>query len=93
MKTAYELAMERLSKASPSVTLTPAQKGRIAELESEYKARLADKELALKAQMAKFAEAGDADNYSQLERQLVIDRRKLQEELEARKEQIRQGKT
>ena len=34
MKSAYELAMERLNKVAPTVKLTEEQKERIAELES-----------------------------------------------------------
>ena len=57
MKSAYELAMERLSKESPSIKLTAAQKREIAELESKYKAKAAERELGLGDAMT--AAAGD----------------------------------
>ena len=45
MKSAYELAMERLEKSAPTLTLTDAQKAQMAEVDSTYKARIAEKEL------------------------------------------------
>ena len=43
MKSAYELAMERLEKASPSISLTKDQKKEIAEVDSVYRAKIAEK--------------------------------------------------
>ena len=45
MKTAYELAMERLKKTAPVMKLTAPQKKEIAELESKCKAKIAEREL------------------------------------------------
>src|SRR5215469_11759516 len=44
MKSAYELAMERLQKTSPSASLTDKQKQELAELDSKYQAKIAEKE-------------------------------------------------
>ncbi len=41
MKSAYELAMERLKKAAPTVKLSAAQKKDLAELDSQYTAKIA----------------------------------------------------
>ena len=60
MKTAYELAMERLGKTSPTVKLTNEQKKEIAELESKYAAKLAERELFLKGEIVKAIDKGDA---------------------------------
>ncbi len=92
MKTAYELAMERLNRAAPLTPLTEEQKREIAELESRYKARIAEREITLQQQIATARAAGDWAKAAELEQQLVQERRKLQEELEAKKEKIRQGK-
>ena len=43
MKSAYELAMERLEKKAPSVALTDEQKQQIAEIDSTFKARIAER--------------------------------------------------
>ncbi len=48
MKSAYELAMERLEKQSPTRQLTEAQKAAIAEIETATKAKIAEQELFLK---------------------------------------------
>jgi len=93
MKSAYELAMERLSKGSPTVKLTDAQKKRLADLDSRYAARIAERELGLKDEMAAAAGAGESEKFEQLEKQLVHERKKLQAELEAKKEEVRQAKS
>ena len=48
MKSAYELAMERLAQSQPIVMLTDDQKKKLAEIESTFEARIAEKELFLK---------------------------------------------
>lgn len=92
MKSAYELAMERLSKNSPTVTLSDAQKAELAELESRYAARIAERELLLEGEMRKAREQGDAEALDQLTRQLASDRKSLRAELEAKKEGVRTQK-
>ena len=93
MKSAYELAMERLNKTSPTVKLTAAQKKELAELDSKYAAKIAEREIASKSEMDKAAEAGDAEKLEQIQRQLSDDRKKMQSELEDKKERARQGKS
>ena len=92
MKSAYELAMERLAKSAPPVKLTAEQKRRLAELEGEYKAKFADREIFLHGQIAKERDKGEDEAVGQLERQLQSDRKSIQAELEAQKEKVRQGK-
>ena len=91
MKSAYELAMERLNKTSPSAKLTDAQKEQIAELDSRYKAKIAEREIALKGEMDQATAAGDADKLEMLQQQLVKERKKLQAELEEKKDAVRRG--
>jgi len=90
MKSAYELAMERLNKTAPTVQLSSAQKKEIAELESQYAAKIAAREIALKGEMAKVAD--DFEKEIALRDQLTTDRKKLQVELEEKKERVRQGR-
>jgi hypothetical protein len=92
MKSAYELAMERLNKTSPTVKLTAAQKKELADLDSKYAAKVAEREIALKGEMDKAAATGDEESLQQLQRQLADDKRKLQSELEDKKDRIRQPK-
>jgi hypothetical protein len=89
MKSAYELAMERLEKRAPSVALTTEQKAEIAEIESTFKARIAERELFLKDQIAKAQNAGNLEEAESLQKQLTIDIRRLQEDAEAKKEKLR----
>ena len=42
MKSAYQLAMERLEKSSPSMKLSEGKKRELADIESTYKARIAE---------------------------------------------------
>jgi hypothetical protein len=88
MKSAYELAMERLNKTAPAVKLSDARKKKLAELDSEYAAKIAAREIALKGEIAA---ADDVEKESALRDQLATDRKKLQAELEDKKERVRQG--
>jgi len=92
MKTAYELAMERLSKSAPSPRLTDGQKKHLAELDSKYAAKIAEREIALTEEISKARAAGDFEKLEQYQQQLVNERRALQAEREEKKEQVRQGK-
>ena len=89
MKSAYELAMERLQKTSPSLSLTDEQKKELAEIDSKYQAKIAEKELFLKDQIRKAQTEGKADEIDSLQKQLASETRRLQEECEARKEKRR----
>jgi hypothetical protein len=90
MKSSYELAMERLNKAAPASKLTPAQKAQLAELDSVYAAKIAEREIALNSEIARAAD--DVEKEESFREQLVAERRKLQAELEEKKEQIRSAK-
>jgi hypothetical protein len=89
MKSAYELAMERLQKTSPSLSLTDEQKKELAEIDSKYQAKIAEKELFLKDQIRKAQTEGKADEIDSLQKQLASETRRLREECEARKEKRR----
>ena len=89
MKSAYELAMERLGKASPTVKLTAEQKKEIAELESKCAAKIAERELFLKGEIVKAIDKGDAAAVEQLEKQLLSDRKTLRADCEEKKEKVR----
>ena len=93
MKTAYELAMERLNKSAPSPRLTSEQKQQLADLDSKYAAKIAEREIALTEDINKAATGGDFEKVEQWQQQLVNERKALQIEREERKERVRQGKT
>jgi hypothetical protein len=92
MKSSYELAMERLNKVSPTVKLSDVQKQRLAELDAQCKAKIADREILIKGQMHKALSSGEDETLDQLEKQLASDRRTIQAEFDEKKEKVRQGK-
>jgi hypothetical protein len=83
--------MERLNKSSPGQKLTDKQKAELAELDSRYKAKLAEREIFLKDEITKAVAKGDFESIDQLEKQLVSDRKSLAAELEEKKEKVRQA--
>jgi hypothetical protein len=89
MKSAYELAMERLEKASPSISLTEEQKTQIAEIDSVYRAKIAEREVFLRDQIRKAQIAGKLEEVQSLGKQLASEIRRFQEECEAKKEKLR----
>lgn len=91
MKSAYELAMERLNKTSPTIKLTDKQKQDLAEIDSKYAAKIAERELFVRDELRKASEKGDFEAMEQLEKQLVSDRKSLEAEKEEKKEKVRQS--
>ncbi len=86
MKSAYELAMERLEKASgPTKKLTDEQKARIAEIEKKYEAKIAEQNLAYESQLAG---AGSPEEVDKLRRELAERLTSLEAERDKRKDAI-----
>ena len=88
MKSAYELAMSRLEKSEPTVALTAEQKARIAEVDSEIAAKIAEKKIFLEGQMA----TASPEEREEIRRQLVSELARLEEKREREKEKIRSAK-
>jgi hypothetical protein len=91
MKSAYELAMERLAASDPeaSAPLTDAQKSELAEIERRHRARRAEREVFLGARLAEAEAAGKFEDVEQIRRQLVSERAVIEEECEAEKDRVR----
>ena len=81
--------MERLEKAAPSISLTEDQKNEIAEVDSVYRAKIAEREVFLKDQIRQAQIAGNLEEMQSFEKQLGSETRRLQEECEAKKEKLR----
>jgi len=92
MKTAYELAMERLQKASPTLKLSAQQKKEIAELDSKCAAKIAERELFIRGEIVKAVDKNDMEAVEQLEKQLVSDRKSLQSDVEEKKAKVREAR-
>ena len=91
MKSAYEKALERFGQLKIE-KLTNEQKQQMAELDILYKSKLAERELMLENEKNKAIEAGDFEKYQQVEAQLISERKRIKEELEIKKEEIRCNK-
>jgi ATP-dependent protease ClpP protease subunit len=91
MKSAYELAMEKLQKESPAQTLSEEKKAEIAELDNLYQSKLAEREVFLGGKIEEAKLAGDLEAHQQLERELTSDRKTIVAELEEKKEAVRNG--
>lgn len=89
MKSSYELAMERLNKTSTPAKLTDEQKKALAELDSLYAAKIAERELILQGDADKAASAGDYEAMEKARQQLAAERHRLRGELEEKKEKVR----
>ena len=89
MKSAYELAMEKLQKESPDQTLSEEKKSELAELDNLYKSKLAEREVFLGGKIAEAEATGDFEALEQLQRELASDKKTLEAELEEKKETIR----
>jgi phage shock protein A len=89
MKSAYELIRERLEKESPAAPISEAQKKALAEADSEFAAKIAERKLFLEGLIAKAV--GDYSEVDKLRTQLISEIARLEEEREIRKEKIRRN--
>ena len=92
MKSAYELAMERLEKEAPVAPLTDEQKAEIAAIDEKFKAKIAEREVFLKGEIAKAEAAANFQEIAELEEQLARDLKRLQDNCESEKEKVREQK-
>ena len=91
MKSAYELAMERLAKSDPTAgkKLAAEQKGRLAEIDRVYQGKLAEREIFLRQKLdAALAEA-NADEAEQIRQQIAAEKTRLEEERDDEKDRVR----
>ena len=91
MKSAYELAMDRLKATEPetSTKLTAEQKKQLAEVDTRYKAKLAEREILLQQQITAARMEGQAEEYEKLREQLRRERTRLAEDCEDEKNRVR----
>jgi hypothetical protein len=91
MKSAYELAMERLQQEDPASAqpLTDEQKEALAEVNAKFRARKAEREVFLQKQILEARNKRDLKELDMLETQLRNERLRLDDECEAAKNKIR----
>jgi hypothetical protein len=94
MKSAYELAMERLSKSDPSSgrPLTPEMRAKLADIDRVYLGRIAERDIFLKQQLEQALSGPKAEEVDKIRQQIASERARLEEERESEKERVRGGK-
>ena len=92
MKSAYELAMERLEqREGKRAALTDAQKAQISEIESQLKAKIAELEIMMEKNLAEARGAGDQEKIALLQRAKADEIEKARRRAESDKEKVRGG--
>ena len=94
MKSAYELAMERLQADDPegAPPLSDAQKSQLQEIEQKTRAKIAEREVFLAKQLKDAKAQRDGEAVQQIEKQLRNERARLEDEMERAKEKVRAGR-
>lgn len=88
MKSAYELAMERLEKDNPSgPTLTDEQRQELAEIGSKYESKIAEARILAESKLKKATHMGEVQ---EIEASLQTDIRRLEAERDEKKNEVRQ---
>jgi hypothetical protein len=77
--------MERLEKKAPTKKLTEKQKARIAEINSLYGSKIAERETFLQGEIVKEKVKGDSTAVAQIQDQLAREVRRLHIEWEEKK--------
>lgn len=90
MKSAYELAMERLGDSGAS-NLSDAQKAELGEIDEKYRAKVAEREVFLNGLIAEATAQANYIEIAQIKEQLARETAKFREQCEAEKEKVRSG--
>lgn len=89
MKSAYEIAMSRFGNQEPTLKLSAEQKASLAEIDSLYQAKIAERETFLQVKVKDSQESGDSHLAQVLRDELVRDVSGLRKEWDEKKESLR----
>lgn len=89
MKSAYELAMERIG--GDEKPLTAEQKERIADVDAKYKAKIAERRIFLEKAIQDVLAQEKTEEAEELRSQLVQETAKLEAKSEEEKDRIRES--
>ena len=89
MKSAYELAMERMG--GDEKPLTAEQKERIADVDAKYKAKIAERRIFLEKAIQDVHAQEKTEEAEELRSQLVQETAKLEAKSEEEKDRIRES--
>ena len=90
MKSSYELAMERMG-GGDNKPLTDQQKAKIAEIDSKYKAKIAERKIFLEKSLSDAQAQGNEEEIELVRRQLNDEVADLEAKSEAEKDKIRES--
>ncbi len=88
MKSAYELAMERMGDGD-NKPLTDEQKAEIAEIDSKYKAKIAERKIFLEKNLSDARTQSNDEEIELIRRQLNDEVANLESKCESEKEKVR----
>jgi hypothetical protein len=93
-KSAYEIAMEKLRARGDyqETSLSDEQKAEIAELRNRHKAKIAELEIKHQGDLRQAIESGSFEDAERLQEEFAGERARLEKELEAQVEKVRQQK-
>lgn len=91
MKSAYELAMERLQQNDPEdrPVLSEEDKQGLAGIDRRYAAKIAEREVFLHQKLTAARKDRDGEAVAQIESQLINERKRLEEERDTEKDKLR----
>jgi len=88
MKSAYELAMERMGSGDDQ-PLSDEQKAKIAEIDSKYKAKIAERKIFLEKNLSDAQAQGNGDEIELIRRQMNDEIADLETKSESEKDKVR----
>jgi hypothetical protein len=91
MKSSYELAMERMGGGDDS-PLSPEQKKQIAEIDSKYKAKVAERKIFLEKNISDALQQEKYEEIDTLRKQVAEEIASLENKAEQDKEKIHEQK-
>lgn len=90
MKSAYELAMERLNSEEPQEKpLSEDQKKALAEIDERYRAKAAEREIFLKQKLGDAISKGEMREAEAIRKQISSEKRRIEDDCEAAKDKVR----
>lgn len=91
MKSAYELAMERLDDSEPTVEFSDDQRAELAAIDEKITAKIAEKEVFLGGLIDEAKAQANFSEIAELENQRVREIARLKEQCEQEKNAVREA--
>ena len=89
MKSAYELAMERLQDSEPQVELSDEQRTELAAIDDKFKAKIAEKEVFLGGLIDQAKAQANFQEIAELEEQRTREVSRLKEQCDQERQAVR----